>query len=111
MLNREHVTDALRFWELARLPYNLILLAIVAGAMWLGEQNWRAWLDLAPAFLVLGVVANLVYCAVYPVDLLLQASDFRPQWRALRWLAWGAGMTLAAAFAAIAMLGVQPLEF
>lgn len=111
MLNREHVTDALRFWELARLPYNLILLAIVAGAMWLGEHDLRAWVGLAPTFLVLGVAANLVYCAAYPVDLLVQASDYRGQWRALRWLVWGAGMALAAAFAAIALVGVQPLGF
>lgn len=111
MLNREHVTDALRFWELARLPYNLILLAIVAGAMWLGEQDLRAWAGLAPTFLVLAVAANLVYCAAYPVDLLVQASDFRTQWRALRWLAWGAGMALAAAFAAVAVLGIDPLGF
>jgi|CXWL01.1.fsa_nt_gi hypothetical protein len=111
MLNREHVTDALRFWELARLPYNLILLAIVAGAMWLGEQDVRGWVGLAPTFLVLGVIANLAYCAAYPVDLLVQASDFRAQWRALRWLAWSAGMMLAAALAAIALLGTQPLGF
>ena len=111
MFNREHVTDALRFWELARLPYNLILLAIVAGAMWLGEQDLRGWVGLAPTFLVLAVAANLAYCAAYPVDLLVQASDYRAQWRALRWLVWGAGMALAATFAAIALLGVQPLGF
>ncbi len=111
MLNREHVTDALRFWELARLPYNLILLAIVAGAMWLGEQDLRAWVALAPSFLVLAVAANLAYCTAYPVDLLVQASDFRTQWRELRWLAWGAGMALAAAFAAVAVLGMDPLGF
>lgn len=111
MLNREHVTDALRFWELARLPYNLTLLAIVAGTMWFSGQDLHGWLGLAPTFLVLGVVANLVYCAAYPVDLLVQASDFREQWRALRWLVWGAGMTLAAVLAAITLLGVHPLGF
>lgn len=111
MLKREHVTDALRFWELARLPYNLILLAIVAGTMWVSGQDLRGWLGLAPSFLVLGVIANLFYCAVYPVDLLVQASDFRAHWRALRWLVWGAGVAFAAVLAAITLFGVQPLGF
>jgi hypothetical protein len=106
MIDREHVTDALRFWEIARLPYNLILAAIVAGAMWLGEQDLRGWLELAPVFIGLAVLANILYCAAYPVDLLVQASAFRPLWRPLRWALWALGTLFAAMLAATSMLGL-----
>ncbi len=88
MLNREHVTDALKFWEPARLVYNLALVATVVwqfmpfinGAMTL---RYNA-LELLPQLIVLAGLANVAFCAAYPIDLLVQASDFRPSrgvWR------------------------------
>jgi len=102
LLNREHVTDALRFWERGRVLYNGVLIAIVvAGFAWSGA-DWTVWLPLLPGLLVFAVLANVLYCSAYPVDLFVQASDFRDQWRGLRWLLWAVG----AAFAATLAIGV-----
>lgn len=99
MLNSEHVTDALRFWERGRILYNLALLSIVLGAVWYGGKDWRLLLGMAPALFVLAVAANALYCLAYPADLLLQASEFRAQWRRLRWILWSIGMLTACVLA------------
>lgn len=88
MLNREHVTDALKFWEPARVVYNL---ALAATAIWQfmplfnGAMAIRPdAMALLPQLIVLAGLANLVYCVAYPIDLFVQASDFRPSrgvWR------------------------------
>jgi len=81
VLNREHVTDALKFWEPARLAYNLALAATVAwqfAPLYSGETAFRYnALELVPQLIVLAGLANLVFCAAYPLDLFVQASDFR----------------------------------
>jgi hypothetical protein len=108
MFEREHVTDALRFWELGRIPFNLVLAAIVAGTIWASGVGWYAVVWMAPALFVLAALANLLYCAAYPVDLFVQASAYRESWRGMRWLLWALGTALASVFAAMTMIGVQP---
>lgn len=99
LLNREHVTDALRFWERGRIFYNALLVAIVvAGFVWSGAE-WTLWLPLIPGLFMFAVVANVLYCAAYPVDLFVQASDFREQWRGRRWILWAVGAVFAATLA------------
>lgn len=110
MLAREQITDALRFWELGRVPYNLVLLLVVIAAVWFGG-DWRILFQLGPALVVLAVAANVAYCVAYPIDLFVQASEYREAWKSVRWLLWLAGTALAALLAAVAMLGVQPLGF
>jgi tellurite resistance protein TehA-like permease len=99
MLNREHVTDALKFWELARLPYNLVLAVIAAALLSFGRADIEAWLNLALPLFILAVIANVLYCIAYPVDLLIQASDFRAQRRVVRWGLWAVGTTFAGVLA------------
>lgn len=111
LLNRAHVSDALRFWETGRIAFNLALLALTVGGAFLSigadASRFEHWLMLAPALLVLAAVANLLYCAAYPVDLLAQASEFREPWRRWRWLLWAAGTGLALLMAAAMLWGVS----
>jgi hypothetical protein len=106
VVNREHISDALRFWEMARVPYNLVLVGIVVWFVWqmLSAQVGDAWgYVLTPWMLILAVLANVAFCVVYPVDLFVQASSFRDArgaWRAVLWLT---GTALASAFAWLIM--------
>jgi hypothetical protein len=83
---REMATDALRYWELRRIAYNLLLVAIVLVyflAHWPASQS-SVNVDGILGLVALAVLANVVYCAAYPADLILQASHFREQrgrWR------------------------------
>jgi len=89
--------DAARYWELRRIPYNLVLAAVVAG--WLA----LTWPHFRPAvvphsfllLLVLAALANLCYCAAYLADVPMQISGVRVVWRRWRWNLWLAGMLLA----------------
>jgi len=70
-------SDAIGFWEPRRLPYNLVLAAVVL--VWL----MATWPHFLPAFrlsnllrlAVLGLIANVLYCATYFVDLPFQLSS------------------------------------
>ena len=93
----EIIEDAVKFWEIGRLGYNAVLAALTV--------TWVAltWPHFEPAFtlrggfmlLVLATIANVLYCAAYPVDLVLQFSELRPPWRRWRWLLWAAGTLFA----------------
>ena len=56
-------------------------------------------------FIILAALANVAYCAAYPIDLFVQASDFRDLWRAYRWIVWAAGTLFALMLAAISLFG------
>ena len=91
------VRDALKFWELGRLGYNAVL--ATATVAWV----IRTWPHFEPALtlrgglmlLVLAAIANVLYCAAYPVDLLVQHTEMQPLWRQWRWLLWVSGTLFA----------------
>ena len=98
IFTRAAIGDALGFWERARVPFNIILLAyglfyfsgafsVMPGSLW-GEV------------VAVAMFANLFYCVVYVPDMILQATDYRHLWRIVgrpcTWLAvTAAGTTLA----------------
>lgn len=87
------------------MAYNLALAAVViVGALVSGLTRADAltWL---PALIFLAVVANVLYCAAYPVDLLVQASAFRELWRQWRWLLRFGGTSFAALLAGLILFG------
>lgn len=91
------LADSLRFWELRRLIYNLVLFAIVIA--W-GAATWphfRPMVDVHSLLLlaILGLIANVCYCAAYLVDIPLQCSALAALWRRRRWTLWLAGTLLA----------------
>jgi hypothetical protein len=73
------ITDALQFWEPARLVYNLVLAATVAAVLREGVLTLplEAW----AGFVILAMLANIAYCAAYVPDIFVQSSDFAPLWR------------------------------
>lgn len=104
---RTHILDALRFWEVWRAPFNLVMAAIVVVVAFLdiGADIRQAarWLEFLPAFFVFGVAANVLYCAAYPLDLLLQTSPLRESWRRMRWGLWALGLLFAIALTLLAL--------
>ena len=95
---REAASNAIRFWERGRIAYNLVLLAIVASYFMAGlpfSKNQMSF-DLALGLFVLAVLANVAYCAAYPVDIFAQFTAFNGVWRRARWVIRIIGMLFAA---------------
>ena len=89
--------DAVRFWELRRIFYNLVLFAVVLAWLVLTWPHFRpAFTFTSLLFLVImALLANACYCAAYLVDLPLQHSTLCVVWRRWRWALWLAGTLLA----------------
>lgn len=105
---RDAMTSAIAYWERARIVYNLILALVVLGhfvAAWPGSWN-RFTLDLGQWLFVLAVLANVAYCAAYPVDVFAQLSGFRAAWLKVRGLLLVVGIAFAAVLTRFASLGL-----
>src|SRR3954468_16638411 len=105
---REAASNAIRFWERARVGYNLVLAAILAGYFFAGLPVSRANLtvDLALGVFVLAVLANVAFCAAYPVDIFAQMSAFNVVWLKVRWALLGVGVLFAAVITRFIVLGL-----
>ncbi len=82
--------SAVRYWELRRIPYNLALVLVAVVIV------LRTWPHFEPAIApgsipplaVLGLLANLCYCAAYGVELAVRSVGAAPRhWRAAVWIA------------------------
>jgi hypothetical protein len=91
------IKDALKFWELGRLGYNGVLATVTLAWVILTWPHFEPAITWRGGFmlLVLAGIANVLYCAAYPVDLLMQHSELRPLWRQWRWLLWVSGTLFA----------------
>ena len=105
---REAATDAIRYWEPRRLAYNVVLAAVVLIYFGLNYPKSLEVLsvDLALGVFLLAVMANVVYCAAYVVDIFAQASGFREGWRSYRWVLFGIGTLFAAVITRFFALGM-----
>ena len=85
------------FWEPHRLVYNAILTAIVLLWLMLTWPHFRPALTLGSleAFIVLGLAANLCYCAAYLAEFFLQALLPSAYWRRFRQVLFGLGTLFA----------------
>jgi len=98
---REAILSSVRFWERGRIVYNLVLTGLVLGLVGHDWAHFRPVLVfpdflLALAYMLfLAMLANLCYCAAYPVDLALQLSPAPKLLRRGRTLLWWAGMIFA----------------
>ena len=85
---RELTTDALRYWEIRRILYNVILAVIVLGhfaAAWPASKS-SVTFDGTLGLFLLAVLANVAFSAVYVADVFIQFSGFRDSravWRRL----------------------------
>lgn len=94
----ELTADALRYWEVRRVFYNMVLASVVLFhfmSAWPGSIP-LVTRDRALVIFVLAVVANILYCAAYPVDLFVQFAGLRGAWSRLRWILWTVGTLFAA---------------
>jgi hypothetical protein len=94
---REKLSDAIRFWEIRRIFYNLWLASIVVFYFvryWPGSRS-VVQLDAVLWLFLMAVLANVAYCAAYPVDVFVQMSGLRATWRSFRWVLLMIGMILA----------------
>ncbi len=89
--------SARRFWERARLPYNLALIATVIFWIAISWPHFRPAMTLSSLakLAILALIANVLYCAAYLADLAIQHL---PNAARLRWILFSLG-TLAAVFA------------
>jgi hypothetical protein len=104
---RDIATDALRYWEWRRLIYNGVLALIVIGYFSAGLPQSLEVVSINGILIlfVLAVLANLLYCAAYIVDVFAQFSAFRPTWLRSRWLLLAIGTTFAAVITRFFALG------
>ena len=92
--------EAARFWEPRRLLYNALLFAVVV--IWI----MKSWPHFRPAMTleslgimtVLGLLANVCYCAAYLAEILIQNATSSAAWNRQRWAVWGVGTLLAILF-------------
>jgi uncharacterized membrane protein YhhN len=91
------IADAMRFWELRRVLYNFVLLAVVIAWVVGTWPHFRPMIEVHSLLLlaILALLANACYCAAYVVDLPMQYSAVGDLWRRRRWILWVAGMLLA----------------
>jgi len=72
------VNNSIRYWEPRRVAFNAVLALVVAGSFFL-HQSSPAALTWQPVIglLLAAVLANVLYCAAYAADLLVQLSDYQ----------------------------------
>jgi len=95
----DFITDALHYWEPMRIAYNLILAGIVAAAalhVGFPAEQW-SFADTLN-FLVLAVIANILYCCAYLADIPVQLSAYRARRASVRLVLFGVGSFLAGYF-------------
>jgi hypothetical protein len=94
---RHAFSDAVRYWELRRLGYNIALAALVG--VWV-EATWphfRPVLTMGSLgkLVVLAALANVCYSAVYVIEIAVRESEVEPRWLQWRWVLWLTGTVFA----------------
>jgi hypothetical protein len=106
-------TNAIRFWEKARILFNLVLILVSIGTLYLyfGDmgRSMRYLGSQGLLIFILGFLANIAYCAAYPVDTLVQLSDYQEGWKKGRWILWAMGTVFASALTVASIIGVPRL--
>jgi hypothetical protein len=78
-----YIANALRYWEPRRLVYNGVLVSVVVAhflVAWPVSRD-KVSFDLLLGLFILGVLANIAYCAGYLPDLFVQFSGLDAAWR------------------------------
>jgi hypothetical protein len=98
---RDYLSNAIRYWEPRRIPYNLLLAVIVIFHFVQGLPSWKSALqfDSLLLFFALAVLANVAYCAAYIPDVFAQMSGLRDSWLRFRWILLTIGLAFAAVLA------------
>lgn len=96
---RLSLAEAARFWERRRLYYNFILTAVAVGWVVATWPHFRPalTLDALLKMAVLGLLANICYCAAYLMEFAMQGAS-GADLGARRWVLWLVGTGLALVF-------------
>jgi len=80
------------------LIYNAVLAVVVLIHFGMNYPASKSVLsiDFVLLLFLLAVLANVVYCAAYPVDIFVRASSYGEQWRKYRWVIFMIGLLFAA---------------
>ena len=94
---KEILTDAIRYWEPRRIVYNAVLFGVTLAVFlsYLPGSTSRLNINTAQLLFIAAVLANVVYCAAYVVDIAAQLSEVRPTWRRYRWILLVIGIIFA----------------
>ena len=94
---RESFLEAVRFWELRRLLYNLLLLAVTVTWVVATWPHFRPAMNLTAALQmsVLALLANVCYSVAYVAEFPLQAASAGKARQNLRWTVWVLGTIFA----------------
>ena len=105
---RDYVTEAIQFWERARLIYNFVLatIVIIYFAANYPSSKLALSIDFLLTLFALAIIANVAYCAAYLADIFVQASGFRELWRRYRWLLFIIGTCFAAVITRFVAMGM-----
>lgn len=97
-----------RFWERGRLAYNgiqLMLVGIMVATRW--PDSRHLFVDANPGnFFTFAIIANLLYCAAYLVEALLQLPWLKPEPRPVRWCVLIRGTFFACILTVVALEGL-----
>jgi hypothetical protein len=107
---RDHLANAIRYWEPRRILYNTVLAAIVVIHFVRGLPFSKSVLqfNLILLLFVLAVIANVAYCAAYIPDVFAQMSSLRESWLRYRWVVLVVGLAFAGVlthFLSVGMFG------
>lgn len=98
---RQIATDAIAYWERKRIVYNLALVAVTVAGHLTSTASWKPsfGLDMVLGLFFLAVIANILFCAAYLPDAVLQISDFRDRRHIVRPILLAIGTLFACAIA------------
>jgi hypothetical protein len=105
---REAASNAIRFWERARIAFNVVLATIVIGYFVAGlpSSRERVSTDLWLGLFVLAVLANVAFCAAYPIDIFAQYSTHKSVWLRVRWAVLIIGILFAGTITRFMVVGM-----
>jgi len=99
--------ESVSYWEPKRIFYNLVLF-VLAAVCWgpdIVAGRIEDWI-LAPIILLaFAIVANLLYCLAYPVDVILKFTPAKNHWLQTRWVLFALGVAAASAIAIWVLIG------
>jgi len=94
---RDSFSNALHYWEPRRVIYNAVLAAVTIFWIVWTWPHFRPAMNLGDLLRLLGLalIANVLYCAAYLVDIPLQLSKISASWSRRRWGLWLIGTAFA----------------
>jgi len=107
---QERFAVSVQYWERTRVIYNAVL-AILVLICWGGDllsnrsPSIMGWILLPLILTLFATIANVLYCAAYPLDVVLQSTPLRSYWLRFRWVMFIGGTSLASVLAVWVLLG------